>query len=117
MEYEFGYVNVSADYMFDLSTLLAGYTSSRRLDVALAMGPVFSTRISDTNTLMAAQLKKSALGAQVSIPVQMKLTENLGISLEPRARFFGKNYAAQGVVIAGELTKMLDAQLGIKYTF
>ena len=91
--------NVGFDYMFDLSTLFAGYTADRRLDVALAAGPVFSK--------FAEGFKNTAKGMQLGIPVQFRLNENWGISLEPRACVFVQNSSSKSV----------DLQMGVKYTF
>ena len=91
--------NVGFDYMFDLSTLLAGYTSDRRLDVSLAAGPVFSK--------LAKNSKKTAAGVQLAIPVQYHINENWGVSLEPQAQMFKWNSASKNV----------NLQMGVKYTF
>ena len=108
-----GHVNTGLDYMFDLSTLFAGYTSDRRLDVSLAAGPVFSTRTSAGNEYVK-QLVGLAVGAQVGFPVQYHVTENLGISLEPRAQaFLNGNYAG----INGGRSLIANLQMGMKYTF
>ena len=86
---------VGVDYMFDISTLFAGYTSDRRLDVALAAGPVVG---------------KQVKGGQLGVPVQFHLNENWGISLEPRARMFLSNSLG--------LPRMdMNLQMGVKYTF
>ena len=58
---------VGIDCMFDISTLLASYTSHRRLDVALAGG------------LVADRLGK---GVQIGLPIQFHINENWGILLE-----------------------------------
>ncbi len=108
-----GHINTGVDYMFDLSTLFAGYTPERRLDVSLAMGPVFSMRAAFGNAYVK-QLAKSSVGAQVGIPVQYRLTDNLGISLEPRAQaFFNRNYAGIG---AGR-SAIMNLLMGLKYSF
>ena len=88
-----GSSNVGFDYMFDLSTLFAGYTSDRRLEVALAAGPVFG--------------KNRAVGLQLGIPVQFRLNEKWGVSFEPRANKFVKGSSSQSI----------NLQLGMKYTF
>ena len=86
---------VGVDYMFDISTLFAGYTADRRLDVALAAGPVVG---------------KQVKGGQLGVPVQFHLNENWGISLEPRARMFLSNSLG--------LPRMdMNLQMGVKYTF
>lgn len=90
---------LGADYMFDLSTLFAGYTADRRLEVAVAAGPVFGN--------INKGLKKSAMGGQFGIPVQFRINDNWGISFEPRARMFVKNSSS----------KSINLQLGAKYTF
>ena len=107
-----GHANTGFDYMFDLSTLFAGYTPDRRLDVSLAAGPVFSTRTSDGNDHVK-QLAESSVGAQVGFPVQYRITDNLGISLEPRAQaFFNGDYAG---INAGR-NLITNVQAGVKYT-
>ena len=107
-----GHINTGFDYMFDLSTLFAGYTPDRRLDVSLAAGPVFSSRASGAADVK--QLAKSSVGVQVGIPVQYRLTENLGISLEPRAQaFWNRDYAALG----GGRSAIMNILVGMKYTF
>ncbi len=117
IDYDFGNVNVSVDYLFDLSTLLAGYTKERQIDVALAMGPVLSSRLSEGYELMN-KLSSTSLGAQFSVPVQWHINNNWGISLEPRARMFSKNYANLSYKAnVGKTTKLIDVQLGLKYTF
>ena len=85
--------------MFDLSTLFAGYTSDRRLDVSLAAGPVFSK--------LSENFKNTAKGIQMAIPVQFRINENWGVSLEPQAQVFKWNSASKNV----------NLQLGAKYTF
>ena len=107
-----GHINNGFDYMFDLSTLFAGYTPDRRLDVALAAGPVFSTRTSEGNVVVD-HLAKSSIGMQVGIPVQYRFNENFGVSLEPRAQaFFNRDYAA----LNGGRSAIMNLQAGVKYT-
>ena len=107
-----GHANTGFDYMFDLSTLFAGYTPERRLDVSLAAGPLFSTRTSAGNEYVD-QLSESSVGAQVAIPVHYRLTDNLGVSLEPRAQaFLDRNYAGLN---AGR-NLIANVQMGLKYT-
>ena len=106
-----GHINTGFDYMFDLSTLFAGYTLERRLGVALAAGPVFSTRASESKEV--AQLAESSVGAQVGIPVQYRLNENLGITLEPRAQaFFNRDYA----LVNGGRSAIVNLLMGVNYT-
>ena len=107
-----GHINNGFDYMFDLSTLFAGYTPDRCLDVALAAGPVFSTRTSEGNVVVD-HLAKSSIGMQVGIPVQYRFNENFGVSLEPRAQaFFNRDYAA----LNGGRSAIMNLQAGVKYT-
>ena len=80
---------LGADYMFDLSTLFAGYTADRRLEVAVAPGVVFG---------------KTNKGLQLGVPVQFRVNNNWGISFEPRARVLNSG-------------KSINLQLGAKYTF
>lgn len=110
------HLNVGVDYMFDLSTLLAGYTPYRRWDVALAAGPVFSARVTAPKEDVKS-LKKVAMGLQVGIPVQCHINDHWGISLEPRARFMGLDYAAPEHITRGTMSKFLNLQMGLKYTF
>ena len=99
-----GHLNTGFDYMFDLSTLFAGYTPDRRWDVSLAAGPVFSTRMSNYDQF---------LGAQVGVPVQYRLNSNLGVSLEPRVRV----YPLQNPISSnGGMSEVVDLQVGMKYT-
>lgn len=109
-------INTGIDYMLDLSTFLAGYTPDRRMDVSFAAGVVFSG-LASTNNQFAGQLSKCAVGLQVGIPVQYRLNGHWGISLEPRAQVFGRNYAAPYRHIDGVLAKIFNLQMGIKYTF
>ena len=111
-----GYFNTGLDYMLDLSTLFAGYTPDRRLDVALAAGPVFSACIT-ADKGYGEQLKKTAVGVQLGIPVQFHLTKKLGVSLEPSARIFGAGYAAPSYIVGGNTSKIINLQMGMKYTF
>ena len=108
-----GHINTGIDYMFDLSTLFAGYTPDRRLDVSLAAGPVLSARTSDGNDHVK-QLAESSVGAQVGLPVQYHVTKNLGVSLEHRLQVFShRNYAG----INGGRNWINNIQMGVKYTF
>ena len=102
--------------MLDLSTLFAGYTSNRCWEVSLAAGPVLSARVA-ADKEHAQRLNRFALGAQFGIPVQYRLTERLGLSLEPRFRMFGPDYAAPRYTIGGFTSKILNVQMGMKYTF
>lgn len=115
MRYRLGHFNTGVDYMFDLSTLFAGYTPTRRWDVAFAAGPVFSSKAS-TDDVLTDQFVESAIGIQMGIPVQFHINENLGVSLEPRAQVFGRDYAAPQYVVGSPLTEVLNLQLGLKYT-
>lgn len=110
------HLNMGFDYMFDLSTLFSGYTPSRRWDVALAAGPMFSARLT-THEEHVKKLKKVALGMQLGIPVQFHINSHWGISLEPRARFMGLDYAAPDHVTRGDMSKFFNLQIGVKYTF
>lgn len=116
VNYGIGHINTGLDYMFDLSTLLAGYTPNRRIDVAFAAGPVFSARVA-ANEEYAQPLKKAAVGVQFGIPVQFHVGKHWGISLEPRARIFGPNYAMPSYTVGGFNSKIFNLQMGIKYTF
>ena len=116
VNYGIGHLNTGADYMLDLSTLFAGYTSNRRMGVSLAAGPVFSARVA-ADKEYARDLKNFAMGVQLGIPVQFRLTEHLGISLEPRARLFGPDYAMSRHTIGGFTSKIFNLQMGIKCTF
>ena len=99
-----GHLNTGFDYMFDLSTLFAGYTPDRRWDVSLAAGPVFSTRMSNSDQF---------LGAQVGVPVQYRFNRNLGVSLEPRVRV----YPLQNPISSnGGMSEVVDLQVGMEYT-
>ena len=101
-----GHLNTSFDYMFDLSTLFAGYTPGRRWDVSLAAGPVFSTRMSNSDQFQF-------LGAQVGVPVQYRFNRNLGVSLEPRVRV----YPLQNSISSnGGMSEVVDLQVGMEYT-
>ena len=95
--------------MFDLSTLFAGYTPDRRLNVTLAAGPLFSIKASKVN-----HIAKMSVGTQVGIPVQYRLNENWGISLEPRAKaFFNRDYAA----LNGGRSAIMNLLVGATYSF
>jgi hypothetical protein len=65
----------------------------------------------------AHNLKKTAIGMQLGIPVQFRVTKHFGISLEPRARIFGPDYATPRYTIGGFTSKIINVQLGMKYTF
>ena len=116
VNYGVGHINTGVDYMFDLSTLLAGYTPDRRMTVSLATGPVFSARMA-ADKEYARDLKDTAWGMQLGIPVEFHLTEHLGLSLEPRARLFGPDYAMSRHTIGGFTSKIFNLQMGMKYTF
>lgn len=116
VNYGIGHLNVGVDYMFDLSTLFAGYTPGRRWDVALAAGPVFSARVA-ADKEYAKPLDKFAMGVQMAFPVQYRVTEHFGLSLEPRARVFGPDYATPRYTIGGFMSKIINIQVGVKYTF
>jgi hypothetical protein len=38
---DYSYLSLSADYLFDFTTLMRGYTSDRKWDVGIAVGPVY----------------------------------------------------------------------------
>lgn len=116
VNYGIGHLNMGVDYMLDLSTLFAGYTSNRCWEVSLAAGPVLSARVA-ADKGHAQRLNRFALGAQFGIPVQYRFTERLGILLEPRFRMFGPDYAAPRYTIGGFTSKILNVQMGMKYTF
>jgi hypothetical protein len=65
----------------------------------------------------ARDLKDTAWGMQLGIPVEFHLTEHLGLSLEPRARLFGPDYAMSRRTIGGFTSKIFNLQMGMKYTF
>jgi hypothetical protein len=82
------------------------------LDISLAAGPVLSARTSSGNDYVD-QLTESTVGAQVGFPVQYRLTDNFGLSLEPRAQaFLNRNYAG----INGGRNLIANIQVGMKYT-
>lgn len=115
VEYGLGYLNVAPEYMFDLSTLLAGYWPGRRWGIALTTGPAFSFRMVGDQQF-TKNLNTSSVGVQVAVPVQCRVNEHWSISLEPRARFFGSRYTAHNG-LGGSVAKIFSAQLGFKYTF
>ena len=85
--------SVGIDYMFDVSTLFAGYTSDRRLDVALAYGPMIG---------------KQMVGCQIGLPIQFHMNKNWGISFEPRATL--TNYYS-------DFRGSTSILIGVKYNF
>ena len=132
----YGYLNISADYIFDLGTLLQGYNKANRWDVALAFGLVSSTRVSykaliskdeklwefrgDKPAASVPEVDHSratrhALGLQFGIPVSYRVAPHLHVLFEPRARFFSSKYIQQ--THSQGVTKILNAQLGVRYTF
>ena len=128
---KYGYLNISADYLLNVGTMLQGYDNNRRWSLAFAMGPVFSMRIGQSfqiakgeSVLDATQADppvihgngspRIALGAQLGIPVGYRLGENWEVLFEPRARFFEREYINGR--LSGGLAKVLNAQVGIRYT-
>ena len=132
---KYGFVNISADYIFNLGTLLQGYNERNRWGVAIAVGPVYSQRISqraiiakeerlweyrDENSIATApeidhsRVSDYALGLQLGIPVSYRIGSHLDVLFEPRARFFPRNYIDEAR--SGGLSKVLNAQLGLRYT-
>ena len=97
--------NIGIDYMFDLSTLFAGYTPDRRWDVMLAAGPLFNMNGLERH-----------VGAQVGIPVQYRFNENWGISLEPRARALYRYRLLDAGLGTPSRYEIFDLLLGMKYT-
>lgn len=133
----YGYINVSADYLFDLGTLLQGYNKDSKWDIALAIGLVSSHRVSYKAIISAdedlwefrgenpvasipevdhSRVSKHAFGAQLGIPVSYRIAPRLELQFEPRARLFGSNYVVPGYITGG-LSKIINLQLGMKYTF
>ena len=107
------HINTGVDYMFDLSTLFAGYTPERRLDVSLAVGPVFGMKAAFGNEYVKHNVN-SSMGMQAGIPVLFHLTEKFGLSLEPRAQaFFNPSYAG----VNNGRSAIINLQMGMKYTF
>lgn len=115
VEYGLGYLNMVPEYMFDLSTLLAGYWPDRQWDIALAAGPLFNVRVVGDEQF-TKHLKPFATGMQMAIPVLCRVNEHWGISLEPRARLFGLRPIGQHKSRVG-IAKVLNVQFGVKYTF
>ena len=116
VNYGIGHLNTGVDYMLDLSTLFAGYTPTRHWDVALAVGPLLGVRVA-ANEEYARRLNKVSVGAQLGVPVQYHFTKKFGISLEPCLRWFGPDYATPRYTIGGETSKIINIQVGMKYTF
>lgn len=132
----YGYINVSADYVFDLGTLLQGYNKNNRWDVALAVGLVSSHRISYKAIISANEklwefrgdnpvatvpvvkhsATKHAWGFQLGIPVSYRIAPHLQLQFEPRARWFGSNYIAPENITGGS-SRIINIQMGVKYTF
>ena len=132
----YGHINISADYVFDLGTLLQGYNKNNRWDVALAIGLVSSHRISYKAIISADEklwefrgdnpvatvpvvkhnAAKHAWGLQLGIPVSYRIAPHLHLQFEPRARWFGPNYIAPEYITGGS-SKIINLQLGMKYTF
>ena len=116
VNYGIGHLNTGVDYMLDLSTLFAGYTPTRHWEVALAVGPLLGVRVA-ANEEYARKLNRVSVGAQVGVPVQYNLTKHFGISLEPRLRWFGPDYATPRYTIGGFTSKIINMEVGMKYTF
>ena len=129
---KYDYLNLSADYLFNIGTLLQGYDKERRWNLAFALGPVFSIRVGESfkiadgeSVLDATQAEppiidnseslRVALGMQLGIPVGYRIGEHWEVLFEPRARFFDREYVNGR--LAGGLAKLLNAQIGIRYTF
>ena len=133
---KYGFVNLSADYVFDLGQLLQGYNESSRWDVAFAVGLVYSRRVKvktvvskeemlwefrGDNPIATApvidhsRVAEHSVGLQLGIPVSFRLNSHWNLLLEPRARFFPGDYVARPHYRGG--TNILGAQLGVKYTF
>lgn len=129
---KYDYLDFSVDYLFNIGTLLQGYDKERRWNLAFAVGPVFSMRINESfqiaegeSVLDATQAtppiidnSKSlpiAWGAQLGIPVGYRIGGSWEVLFEPRARFFKREYVNGR--LAGGLAKVLNAQIGIRYTF
>ena len=133
----YGHINISADYIFDLGTLLQGYDKGNKWDIALAVGVISSKRISHKAIISANELlwefrgdnpvatvpeidhshvAKHAWGIQFGIPVSYQIAPRLNLLFEPRARWFGPNYVAPSNSTGGG-SKIINFQLGMKYTF
>jgi hypothetical protein len=125
----YGYVNISADYVFDLGTLLQGYNKANRWDVALAIGVVSSHRVNykaiisnkEKTTATAPEVQhhratKHSWGIQFGIPVSLRITPRLDLQFEPRARLLGPNYVAPNYISGSYISRIINLQLGIKYT-
>ena len=128
IDYQAGYLSLSADYLFDFTTLLRGYTPDRKWTVGIAAGPVFSRNVSSSSEDFAVEdyideVKKTDVGAQLSVPVTYNINEKFGIMFEPRGRVFVGDYLnlRRGVVDGlnwnGSVPYLqAGAQLGLKYT-
>lgn len=134
----YGYINISADYIFDLGTLLQGYNKANRWDVALAIGIVSSHRIShkaiiskeevlwefrgDSPTATTPEVQhhratKHSWGIQFGIPVSYRIAPRLDLQFEPRARLLGPNYVAPNYITGSYISRIINLQLGMRYTF
>ncbi len=133
---KYGFVNFLADYVFDLGRLLQRYNDSSRWDAAFAVGLVYSRRvrvktivskeemlwefrgdnpIATVPVIDHSRVAEHSVGFQLGIPVSYRLNSHWSLFFEPRARFFPRDYVKR-MHFRGR-TKILGAQLGMKYTF
>ena len=123
------HLNFSTEYLCDLTSLLNGYDSSRRLSMLAGVGPVLSYLTNELTTIDQGELifnelppillreSKAAtlsVGGQVGMTLHYRLNKHIGAYIEERMRMYGKQFMADQHV--GYMTKIISTQIGLTYT-
>ena len=122
-------VNLSTEYLCDLTSLLNGYHSSRRLSMLAGIGPVVSYLTEEQAIIDQGELifneqppillreSKAApltVGAQLGMTLHYRIGKHIGAYIEERLRLYGKQFVADQHV--GNMTKIISTQIGLTYT-
>lgn len=125
------FLEVSADYLFDIKRCLVGDRQDP-VSVDIAVGPIVSFKsgsssnmargegvvdITDANPVIVQETLSAdiALGASIGIPIGYNINSHWSITIEPKITLFDSEFINNG--LAGDMTKILNIQLGTKYSF
>lgn len=123
------HLNFSTEYLCDLTSLLNGNNSNRRLSMLAGVGPVVSYLTDEQATIDQGELifneqppillreSKAAtltVGGQVGMTLHYRINKHIGAYIEERMRLYGKQFMADQHV--GYMTKIISTQIGLTYT-
>lgn len=96
-------INLSADYLFDITHFMGGYNPERNFGVKILAGPVLA---------FGSEPNKTTLGLEGGLHCYYKLVKGFGMFVEPRLRLYTKD------IFAGGLTPVHAAlSVGASYRF